>query len=116
MSRPPGVLKYGTQLRLISLGVSSPTASSFSACATLRVDFASCVCSLSDQRIKADTRLQHEQGYGIRAAQLNINLLGISVAAIVIPVAFHVAIEYSAVDTIGSAVSSSRTSRQKPTN
>ncbi|KAI5478371.1 vacuolar calcium ion transporter h(+) exchanger [Pseudohyphozyma bogoriensis] len=31
----------------------------------------------------------HEQGYGVRAAQLNINLLGISVAAIVIPVAFH---------------------------
>ncbi|ORY72411.1 Sodium/calcium exchanger protein-domain-containing protein [Leucosporidium creatinivorum] len=32
----------------------------------------------------------HEQGYGVRAAQLNINLLGISVTAIVIPVAFHV--------------------------
>ncbi|KAI5475854.1 pentafunctional AROM polypeptide [Pseudohyphozyma bogoriensis] len=31
----------------------------------------------------------HEQGYGVRGAQLNINLLGISVAAIVIPVAFH---------------------------
>ncbi|KAL8279079.1 hypothetical protein RQP46_008537 [Phenoliferia psychrophenolica] len=41
----------------------------------------------------------HEQGYGIRAAQLNINLLGISVAAIVIPVAFHVAIESAAVNT-----------------
>ncbi|BGP56684.1 hypothetical protein JCM8202v2_004314 [Rhodotorula sphaerocarpa] len=31
----------------------------------------------------------HEQGYSLRAAQLNINLLGIAVVAIVIPVAFH---------------------------
>ena len=31
----------------------------------------------------------HEQGYAVRAAQLNINLLTISVCAIVIPVAFH---------------------------
>ncbi|GAA6020072.1 hypothetical protein JCM10207_006777 [Rhodosporidiobolus poonsookiae] len=31
----------------------------------------------------------HEQGYSTRAAQLNINLLGIAVTAIVVPVAFH---------------------------
>lgn len=30
----------------------------------------------------------HEQGYQVRAAQLNINLLGIAVTAIVIPVAY----------------------------
>jgi Ca2+:H+ antiporter len=33
----------------------------------------------------------HEQGYGIRAAQLNISLLGITVIAIVLPSAFHIA-------------------------
>ncbi|ORY63667.1 Sodium/calcium exchanger protein-domain-containing protein [Leucosporidium creatinivorum] len=31
----------------------------------------------------------HEQGYGIRAAQANGNLLGLAVAAIIIPVAYH---------------------------
>ncbi|CDZ96285.1 Ca2 /H antiporter VCX1 and related proteins [Phaffia rhodozyma] len=31
----------------------------------------------------------HEQGYGVRAAQLNISLLGISMAAIIIPTAYH---------------------------
>ncbi|KAL7412571.1 Sodium/calcium exchanger protein-domain-containing protein [Mrakia frigida] len=31
----------------------------------------------------------HEQGYGIRAAQLNISLLGIAVVAVVLPAAFH---------------------------
>lgn len=45
----------------------------------------------------------HEQGYGVRAAQLNINLLGISLAAIVIPVAFHATIEFSEVITLENA-------------
>ncbi|GAA5907397.1 uncharacterized protein JCM6883_001191 [Sporobolomyces salmoneus] len=36
----------------------------------------------------------HEQGYSIRAAQLNINLLGISVVAIVVPTAFHSFLEW----------------------
>ncbi|KAL7417354.1 Sodium/calcium exchanger protein-domain-containing protein [Mrakia frigida] len=31
----------------------------------------------------------HEQGYGIRAAQLNISLLGIAVVAVVLPSAYH---------------------------
>ncbi|GAA5985848.1 hypothetical protein JCM11641_005319 [Rhodosporidiobolus odoratus] len=37
----------------------------------------------------------HEQGYSVRAAQLNINLLGIAVTAIVVPVAFHYFLEES---------------------
>ncbi|KAM0749515.1 calcium/proton exchanger [Meredithblackwellia eburnea MCA 4105] len=45
----------------------------------------------------------HEQGYGVRAAQLNINLLGISVAAIVIPVAFHAVLQFSSIGTIPEA-------------
>ncbi|GAA5954645.1 hypothetical protein JCM3765_003840 [Sporobolomyces pararoseus] len=36
----------------------------------------------------------HEQGYSVRAAQLNINLLGISVVAIVVPTAFHSFLEW----------------------
>lgn len=37
----------------------------------------------------------HEQGYGIRAAQLNISLLCISVFSIVIPAAFHASLNSS---------------------
>ncbi|GJN90445.1 hypothetical protein Rhopal_003456-T1 [Rhodotorula paludigena] len=41
----------------------------------------------------------YEQGYSIRAAQLNINLLGIAVVAIVIPVGFHAFINQNAVQS-----------------
>ncbi|CAE7219195.1 unnamed protein product [Rhizoctonia solani] len=37
----------------------------------------------------------HEQGYGVRAAQLNISLLCISVFSIVIPAAFHASLNSS---------------------
>ncbi|KAG8688588.1 hypothetical protein FRC11_005173, partial [Ceratobasidium sp. 423] len=37
----------------------------------------------------------HEQGYGVRAAQLNISLLCISVFSIVIPAAFHASLNLS---------------------
>lgn len=35
----------------------------------------------------------HEMSYSIRAAQVNLNLLGLAVTAIVIPVAFHVFVD-----------------------
>ncbi|KAG8986750.1 hypothetical protein FRB90_003810 [Tulasnella sp. 427] len=40
----------------------------------------------------------HEQGYGIRAAQLNISLLSISVFSIVIPAAFSSSLHFSGQD------------------
>ncbi|GAA5933735.1 uncharacterized protein JCM15063_001398 [Sporobolomyces koalae] len=42
----------------------------------------------------------HEQGYSIRAAQLNINLLGISVVAIVVPTAFHSFLEWGRTQSV----------------
>ncbi|GAA6062771.1 hypothetical protein JCM10212_006884 [Sporobolomyces blumeae] len=42
----------------------------------------------------------HEQGYSIRAAQLNINLLGISVVAIVVPTAFHSFLEWNQTQSV----------------
>ncbi|KAK4050255.1 hypothetical protein OIV83_003576 [Microbotryomycetes sp. JL201] len=42
----------------------------------------------------------HEQGYGIRAAQTNINMLGLSVAAIVIPVGYHEFVDSSGTQSI----------------
>ncbi|KAK4049879.1 hypothetical protein OIO90_005268 [Microbotryomycetes sp. JL221] len=42
----------------------------------------------------------HEQGYMVRAAQTNINMLGLSVAAIVIPVAYHEFVDDSGVQGI----------------
>lgn len=37
----------------------------------------------------------HEQGYEVRSAQLQINLLGLSVLALVIPAAFTVSLRYN---------------------
>lgn len=45
----------------------------------------------------------HEQGYGIRAAQLNISLLSISVFAIVIPAAFSTSINFANNNTSGGS-------------
>ncbi|GAA5882907.1 hypothetical protein JCM16303_006640 [Sporobolomyces ruberrimus] len=42
----------------------------------------------------------HEQGYSIRAAQLNINLLGLSVIAIVVPTAFHSFLEWGKTQSV----------------
>ncbi|GAA5967431.1 hypothetical protein JCM21900_001264 [Sporobolomyces salmonicolor] len=42
----------------------------------------------------------HEQGYSLRAAQSNINLLGLSVVAIVVPTAFHTFLEWNQVQNI----------------
>ncbi|KAM0788600.1 hypothetical protein ACM66B_001721 [Microbotryomycetes sp. NB124-2] len=42
----------------------------------------------------------HEAGYSTRPAQLQINLLGISTTAIVIPIAFHVAIDARQVEPL----------------
>ncbi|KAM0786310.1 hypothetical protein ACM66B_001788 [Microbotryomycetes sp. NB124-2] len=42
----------------------------------------------------------HEQGYGIRAAQTNINMLGLTVAAVVIPVGYHEFVDSSGTQSI----------------
>ncbi|GAA5888111.1 hypothetical protein JCM5296_005436 [Sporobolomyces johnsonii] len=42
----------------------------------------------------------HEQGYSLRAAQSNINLLGLSVVAIVVPTGFHTFLEWNQVQNI----------------
>lgn len=43
---------------------------------------------------------RHEMAYGVRPAQVNLNLLGLAVTAIVIPVAFHSFVDDAATESL----------------